>query len=114
MSSSQIAVIVAVVIAAVYLDWLLIKWQQKNQEKFIIPKFTEIRIVEFSKLFSNFLAWLKNRNFEVLLMALWAIWVGHVYLNFDKNIPFWSLIPTLVALAGTIILFFLAHRKKWV
>ena len=114
MSSSQIVLIVAVVIIAVYLDWLLMKWLQKKQKKLINLQFIQIRTADFSKLFPNFLAWLKNRNFELLVIALWAILVGYVYLNFDKNIPFWSLIPTLVALAWTIILFFSAHRQKWV
>ena len=28
-------------------------------------------------------------------------------------LPFWSLIPTFIALAGTITLFFFARRHKW-
>jgi hypothetical protein len=85
MSASQVSLIVVFVIA-VFLDWLLMKWLHNKQKKPINYIFTQVRTVDFSKLFLNFLAWLKNRNFELIVIAFWAIWVGRIYLNFDKNL----------------------------
>jgi hypothetical protein len=83
MSSVQIATIIACIFTTAFLDWLLMKWLQKKQIKLLDYAMKRIQSMNFSKLFANFPAWTKSRNFELILIALWAIWVGRAYLNFD-------------------------------
>ena len=83
MSSGQIALIVAVVIT-IYLDWLLMQWLKKNKKG---GNKKTVQKVDFqlSRFYSPILKWVSNLNFELPLITLWALWVGRVYLNFDRN-----------------------------
>lgn len=83
MSSGQIALIVAVVIT-IYLDWLLMQWLKKNKkggDKKTVQKVD----FQLSRFYSPIFKWVSNLNFELPLITLWALWVGRVYLNFDRN-----------------------------
>ncbi len=101
MSSGYLVLILAL-LTAVYLDWLLIRRRKPHAH-----------ILTWARL-ANFFTWIKNYKFELFIITLWTVWAGHLYFIFYKHISFWSLIPTLLALAGTLLLFVAAHRQRWV
>lgn len=84
MSSGQISLI-AVIIITIYLDWVLMKWLKKRKKENVEKKPVQKWDIQLSSFYKPILQWISKFNFELPLIALWALWVGRVYLNFDRN-----------------------------
>ncbi len=84
MSLGQIALIITLVVT-IYLYWLFLKWLKKRPGKNDNLKPTQKPGFDFSRFYTPIINWITIRNLELPLIALWAIWVGRVYLNFDRN-----------------------------
>ncbi len=84
MSSGQIVLIVIVAVT-IYLDWLLMTWLKKTQKKGVEKKPMPKIDLQLSRFYLPVLKWFSSINYELPLIALWALWVGRIYLNLDRN-----------------------------